>query len=50
MRVLKLGKMDDIDFHAFNEHINANVPSGMFFREEKRGFKPLAGDEMEVYR
>ena len=50
MRVLKLGKIDDIDFHAFNEHINANVPSGMFYREEKRGFKPLAGDEMEVYR
>ena len=50
MRVLKLGKMDNIDFHAFNEHINHNVPSGMFYREEKRGFKPLAGDEMEVYR
>ena len=50
MRVLKLGKMEDIDYHAFNEHINGNVPSGMFYREEKRGFKPLAGEEMEVYR
>ena len=50
MRVLKLGKMDDIDFHAFNEHINANVPSGMFCRGEKGDFKPLVGDEMEVYR
>ena len=50
MRVLKLGRVEDIDFHAFNEHINANVPSGMFYREEKRGFKPLAGDEMEIYR
>lgn len=50
MRVLKLGKLEDIDFHAFNEHINANVPSGMNCREEKLGFKPLAGEEMEVYR
>ena len=50
MRVLKLGKVENIDFHAFNEHINSNVPSGMFCREEKRGFKPLAGEEMEVYR
>ena len=30
MRVLKLGKIDDINFHAFNEHINTNVSSGMF--------------------
>ena len=60
MRVIKLGKMENIeffakqsdciDYHAFNEHINANVPSGMFYREEKHGFKPLVGDEMEVYR
>ena len=50
MRVLKLGKLDAIDFHAFNEHINGNIPSGMLCREEQRGFKPLAGDEMEVYR
>lgn len=50
MRVLKLGKMDDIDYHAFNKHINANVPSGMSYREEKLGFTPLVGDEMEVYR
>ena len=50
MRVLKLGKVDNIDFHAFNEHINANVPSGMFYREEKRGFKPLTGEEMDIYR
>ena len=50
MRILRLGKIDDIDFHEFNEHINANVPSGMFYREEKRGFKPLAGDEIEIYR
>ena len=66
MRVLKLDKVDDIDYHAFNEHINDNVPSGMFCREvidkvalpslkiksgkEKRGFKPLSADEMEVYK
>ena len=50
MRVLKLGKVDDIDFHAFHEHILANVPSGYHIREEKKGFKPLVGEEMEIYR
>lgn len=50
MRVLKLGKIEEINFHAFNEHININVPSGMFYREEKRGFKPLVGTEMEIFR
>ena len=50
MCVLKLGKMDDIDFHAFNGHINTYVPSGMNYREENLGFKPLVGDEIEVYR
>lgn len=50
MRILKLGKIDGIDFHAFNEHINSMVPSGMWIREEKRGFKPLVNEEMEIYR
>ena len=50
IRVLKLGKLDDIDFHAFNEHINLNVPSGMSCRTEEEGFKPLAGEEIEVFR
>lgn len=50
MRVVKLGKISDIDYHAFHEHINANVPSGMWIREEKKGFKPLVQDEMEIYR
>ena len=50
MRVIKLGKIDDIDYHAFHEHIRANVPSGMWIREEKKGFRPLLPDEMEVYR
>lgn len=50
MRILNLGKIEDIDFHAFNEHILANVPSGMFAREERLGFKPLAGEEMDIYR
>lgn len=50
MRVLKLGKVGEIDFHAFNEHILANIPSGMWIREEKRGFKPLVGEEMDIYR
>ncbi len=50
MRVLKLGGIKDVDYHALNEHILANIPSGMWIREEKRGFKPLSGDEMDIYR
>ena len=50
MRVLKLGKLADIDFHAFHEFIRANVPSGMIAREDKFGFKPLVGEEMDIYR
>lgn len=50
MRVLKLGKITGIDYHAFHEHILANVPSGKWVREEKRGFTPLVGEEMEIYR
>lgn len=50
MRVLKLGKIDNIDFHAFHQHIRDNVPSGKTVREARLGFKPLAGEEMEIYR
>ncbi|WP_347294105.1 RtcB family protein [uncultured Duncaniella sp.] len=50
MRILKLGRIADIDFHAFHEHILTNVPSGMIVREERFGFKPLVGEEMEIYR
>lgn len=50
MRILKLGKISDIDFHSFHEHIYSNVPSGKIAREERFGFKPLIGDEMEIYR
>lgn len=50
MRVIKLGKLTDIDFHAFHEHILLNVPSGMSVREERFGFKPLVGEEMDIYR
>ena len=50
MRVLNLGEIDEIDFHAFNQHILANVPSGKMAREDKHGFKPLVGEEMEIYR
>lgn len=50
MRVLNLGKISEIDFHAFHEHIRSNVPSGMFVREDRLGFKPLVGDEMDIYR
>ncbi|UKI43484.1 MAG: RtcB family protein [Porphyromonadaceae bacterium] len=50
MRVLKLGQIDEIDFHAFHEHIRSNVPSGMIVREDRFGFKPLVGEEMDIYR
>lgn len=50
MRILKLGKLEDIDFHAFHEHICGNVPCGMNVREDRKGFKPLTGVEMDIYR
>lgn len=50
MRVLNLGKIGEIDFHAFNEHILACVPSGMIVCEDKFGFKPLVNEEMDIYR
>lgn len=50
MRILKLGKLADIDFHAFHEHIRSNVPSGKIVRDAKFGFRPLVGEEMDIYR
>lgn len=50
MRILNLGKLADIDYHAFHEHIRSNVPSGKIVREDKFGFRPLVGEEMEIYR
>lgn len=50
MRILNLGKLSEIDFHAFHEHIRGNVPSGKIVREDMFGFKPLVGEEMEIYR
>lgn len=50
MRILNIGKLTDIDFHAFNEHIRSSVPSGKMVREDRFGFKPLVGQEMEIYR
>lgn len=50
MRILNLGRLADIDYHAFHEHIRSNVPSGKIVREDKFGFKPLVGEEMEIYR
>ena len=50
MRILNLGKLSAIDYHAFHEHIRSNVPSGMIVREDRFGFKPLVGKEMEIYR
>lgn len=50
MRVLNLGRLTGIDFHLFHQHILANVPSGMIVREDRFGFKPLTGEDMETYR
>ena len=50
MRVLKLRHLPDIDYHAFHEHIRYSVPSGKIVREERFGFKPLVGEEMDIYR
>lgn len=50
MRVLNLGSISGIDFHGFHEYIRANVPSGKIAREDKFGFKPLVGEEMDIYR
>lgn len=50
MRILNLGKLVGIDYHALHEHIRGNIPSGMIVREERFGFKPLVGEEMEIYR
>jgi RNA-splicing ligase RtcB len=50
MRVLHLGKIENIDFHAFNEHIWGNIPSGKIVREDRFGFKPLVHGEMDIYR
>ncbi|MDE5880905.1 MAG: RtcB family protein, partial [Muribaculaceae bacterium] len=33
MRILKLGNLTEIDYHAFNGHIRGNVPSGKIARE-----------------
>lgn len=50
MRILNLGKLTGIDYHAFHEHIRGNVPSGKMVREERFGFMTLAGDGMDIYR
>ena len=50
MRILSLGKLTEIDYHAFHEHIRSNVPSGMIVREDRFGFKPIVGEEMDIYR
>ncbi len=50
MRIHRLGNVNDIYFPAFHEHIRWNVPSGMIVREDKFGFRPLVGEEMDIYR
>ncbi|MBD5244329.1 MAG: RtcB family protein [Barnesiella sp.] len=50
MRVVNIGKITHIDFHAFHDYIRANVPSGKIVREERLGFNPLSQPDMDIYR
>ncbi len=50
MKVVNLGKIGTVDFHAFNEHIKSCIPSGKIVREDKFGFRPLINEEMDIYR
>ncbi|MDE7414491.1 MAG: RtcB family protein [Muribaculaceae bacterium] len=50
MRVINLGKLKDIDYHGFHEHILRTVPSGMGGSEDRSGFEPFEGEEKEIYR
>ena len=50
MRVVRLGRIGDIDFHKFHTHIMEHVPSGMKVREAKYNYKPLVDEEMDIYR
>lgn len=50
LRVLRLDGVGEIDFHGFHTHIRSHVPSGRIAREEKFGFAPLTGEEMDMYR
>lgn len=50
MKVLKFKIEGDIDYHAFNEHINRHIPSGRGIREAKAEFAPLLDESMALYR
>lgn len=50
MKVLKFKIEGDIDYHAFNEHINRHIPSGRGIREAKAEFAPLLDESMGLYR
>ena len=50
MKVLKFKIEGDIDYHAFNEHINHHIPSGRGIRGAKAEFAPLLDESMDPYR
>lgn len=50
MRVLRLGNVGDVDFHAFHQHILSAVPSGKAIREAGKGYAQLKGTNMDIYR
>lgn len=49
MRVMNLGKVGDIDYHAFHEHIKRRVPSGISVRNKGEIESTLTGENMEIY-
>lgn len=47
--VIKLGKLNKINYHAFNNHILATIPSGPDVRDSKSKVRPLGKPGMEIY-
>lgn len=50
MRVKAFRVESTLDFHGFQEHINTHVPAGMNIRDDKKGYVPLCGEDMDLYR
>jgi hypothetical protein len=42
--------VENVDFHAFHEHILAHVPSGTDVRKPNGDYAALAGAELDIYR
>lgn len=49
MRVRAFRTDRPVDFPAFQKYLSLNVPAGQQIRDERKGFRPLVGDDMELY-